>query len=163
MLIMKQLVTRAAPQMVLLVLLLGCHSAARPARLSLGPASPESVAGCYRMVIGNWANTGAHHGVTPPMEFRLDTASAAGEHARALGHRTVTPPIPGQEDRFTSWSFGSGDTLRVWWSTGYVGGGYTLKVQGDSVFGRATTRTDVRRSGIPDPTAPAHGARAACG
>ena len=162
---MKRLITaRGFAATVLFVILLGCHSAPRSAPLSVETdSSPGFVAGCYRMVIGDWTNTDAHRSVTPPLEFRLDTAFASGEHARALGRRTVTPSIPGQEDRFTSWSLGSGDTLRVWWSTGYVGGGYTLTVHGDSVFGHATTGTDARRAGIPDPTAPARGARVACG
>jgi hypothetical protein len=149
--------------MVLLVLLTGCSFITPGATRSAGSLpSPESVAGCYRMALGDWTNTGAGYGLTPPLEFRLDTALAPGGQMPGTPRRTIGTPMPGQESRFTSWSIGAGDTLRVWWSTGYVGGGYSLAVHGDSVFGHATTRTDVRRSGTADPTAPARGARVPC-
>lgn len=143
--------------------LTACHSAARSAGPDpVMPRSPLSAAGCYRMVLGDWVETGALHGITPPLEFRLDTALAPGGQAQGATRRTVATPIPGQASRFTRWSLDTGDTLRVLWSTGHVGGGYTLTARGDSVFGRATTFADSRRAGTPDPTAPARGVRIGC-
>ena len=144
----------------LVVLLSGCHSSGSDPLSQQRTLTPEAAAGCYRMVIGEWASTGAHHGISPPLEFRLDTASAGERRWPGTSGRAVV--APGVQTRFAGWSVGLGDTLHVNWTTGYVQGGYILVAQGDSVFGLATTRTDVRRAGIADPTAPVRGARVTC-
>jgi hypothetical protein len=115
------------------------------------------------MAIGDWTQTGAGFGLTPPTEFRLDTALATDARGPDVLRRTVVTLAPGRQTRYASWRLDSGDTLSVRWSTGFVVGGYMLVARGDSVFGRATTATDARRVGVPDPTAPARGARVVCG
>jgi hypothetical protein len=146
----------------LVLFLSGCHSSGSD---PLGPQvarTPESAAGCYRMVIGDWTPPGGRIGLTPPTEFRLDTALATDGRGAGFRRRTVVARAPAGQTRYASWRLDTGDTLHVAWSTGFVMGGYVLVARGDSVFGRATTATDVR-AWYPDPIAPARGAHVACG
>lgn len=121
-------------------------------------ASPR----CFRVFIGSWSNTGQSMGLTPPTEFRLDTALSARQLA-TQGERKVYPPFASARiSRFPAeWREFAADSVRISWGTGFQSGGYRLRVHGDSVDGIATTWTDAR-TGKPDPEARVIGARVPC-
>ena len=141
------------------------------------PSRWEQLAGCYRMQIGVWAETGQHKGLVPPAEFRLDTvaspvrfAALEARNANVDVVRLALPEAGGARRVVGMWYPMGTDSLRVQWNTGFQMGGYRLAVRGDSVEGIATTWSDFKvitpetgPGGPVDPTAPARGARIPCG
>jgi hypothetical protein len=125
---------------------------------------PRPLAGCYALTIGPWAVTGGAMGLAPPERFRLDTAvvpdtmlpyvqfavEPLGEPSRSSRHGN--PP---------TWRPHGADSLSAVWFNGFAAGSLTLRLRGDSVTGRADTRSDVV-TGNPHPSAPVLGRRIAC-
>src|SRR4051812_12882678 len=87
----------------LVLFLSGCRSPGSDPLSAQPPLTPESAAGCYRMKIGDWTRTGAGFGLTPPTEFRLDTALAPDAQGSGVLRRTVVTLAPAGQTRFSSW------------------------------------------------------------
>lgn len=132
-----------------------------PARATVTPRVC-ALAGCYQLSVGPWR--GAPPGgpnlpsQQPPTRARLDTLAL---------------PQPFQDDGFVvepvrvspyghwpaGWSV-AGDTVRLWWSTGFTGVSLRLGAHGDTLTGRAVTFHDAHRIGEPpDPEAPVRAVR----
>lgn len=141
------------------LILAACHTA--PPATEPAPDTPQSLAGCYHVVVGPWTVTGAHMGLTPPSEFRLDTTRSPSQWDASRRGRAVTSISPLRDVRFSSWQATARDTIFVSWSNGFAGAGLRLAVRGDSVSGTARTFSDARTE-FPDPTAPARGRRIDC-
>ncbi len=136
------------------------------------------LAGCYRVEVGPWSETGQHKGFVPPAEFQLDTALSASSltdhYAQLAQPEPVRKALPEIRGRRVSepgvWYRLGHDSLRVEWNNRNIKGGYTFVVRGDSVAGLATTWSHFRvmqpgmtAKDIVDPTAAARGSRIACG
>lgn len=168
---------RFMPLVVLLVGVGGCAltSGAVQAGRRAG-TSAAALAGCYRVELGPWTETGQHKGFVPFTEFRLDTlastSSVAPFHAREAAPevvRTALPEITGRRPGPGVWYRIGTDSLFVEWHNGNVSGGYRLVARGDSVVGRAVTwshwrplREGMQPEDVIDPTAPARGRRVPC-
>lgn len=160
---------RLAAAMLAIATGLGCA----PASVGDGASAPAlprfaQLAGCYRVEIGAWEETGQHKGLVPPAEFTLDTIASTSRFARFEARRAHPEPVrqalpeAGFSRKFPGMWYPVGrDSLRVEWTTGLAMGGYRLAVRGDSVEGIATTWVDFRR-GPPDPSAPVRGRRVDC-
>jgi hypothetical protein len=152
-----------------LILFASPKSARRPfLRLDRPAAEPSPerriarMIGCYRMHVGPWTVTGQPRGLVPLAEFRLDSAMVTDPYALA-GSRQAFPGVPDYRNRVRPgrWRLMAADSLSVGWGTGFSSGGYLLRIDGDSLHGKATTWSD-ERTGQPDPTAPAIGVRVPC-
>jgi hypothetical protein len=119
---------------------------------------------CYQLTLGTWSGalpaTGMPQAQTPPAHFRLDTVVAAGNAAWF----SVEPGMLVERSRMlASWKPVLGDSLTIYWSTGFVGVTLRLAVRGDSLLGSATTFHDAHGRGEPpDPTADVVAVREPC-
>lgn len=154
-----------------------CSLAPQPEKTTIIPRLAER-AGCYRVALGPWTETGQHKGFVPPGEFRLDTAlstSTLTDYYARLAHpapvRTALPEIQGRHlSEPGVWYDVGQDSIRVEWYNRAIRGGYHFLVRGDSVVGVATTWSHFRVLGpgmkaedVIDPTAQARGVRVPCG
>lgn len=141
------------------------------------PAAPRFVqlAGCYRVAIGRWAETGQNMGLLPLTEFRLDTmvsswrfAQYERRHAGPEAVRSASPIVKQTGGTPGVWYPVGKDSVRVYWNSGFATAGYRLEVRGDAIAGVALTHSDFRsvspqtREPYPDPTAAVRGARVPC-
>ena len=97
-------------------------------------------AGCYTLKLGRWSGTlptNSPEAHTPPSWFRLDT-----EIVRPGSRLAVEPAqvVPGRMP--ASWAPLRGDSISLFWSTGYIGVRLRLAVRGDSLVGLATAFRD---------------------
>lgn len=170
---------RLACGLLTIVISIGCVAAPTDSGVaSLMLAPHAQLAGCYRVTIGPWTETGQHKGFVPPEAFRLDTAlstsSLRDHYARLAYPEPVRNALPEIRGRHVSepgvWYRLGSDSIRVEWFNRDIKGGYTFAVNGDSVTGIATTwshyrtmRPGMKPEDIVDPTAEAHGRRVPCG
>jgi len=118
-------------------------------------------AGCYTLKLGRWSGplpTNSPEAHTPPSRFRLDTAIARP------GSRFAVEPaqiVPGRMP--ASWAPLRGDSIGMFWSTGYIGVRLRLAVRGDSLVGMATAFRDAHSPlDPPDATASVVATRTKC-
>lgn len=124
----------------------------------------RTIAGCYETRMGPWSGplpaTGSTAAHTPPARFQLDTVAV-----RSLGGRFAVQPsrlvdfarLP------AAWKPLGGDSVSIVWSTGFIGVGIRLAVEGDSLVGRALTFHDAHTLGEPaDPVASVVARRVPC-
>lgn len=134
------------------------------AQSSAGSASVRQLSGCYRLTLGAWSGTlpvtGMPQARTPPPCFRLDTAVAPKNAAWF----SVEPATLVELSRMpAAWKPVLGDSLAIFWSTGFVGVRLRLAVRGDSLLGTAETFHDAHFQGEPpDPSAAAIVVREPC-
>lgn len=124
----------------------------------------RKIAGCYTTHLGAWSgplpSTGLPTAHTPPLHFQLDTlpvtagsASFAVQPAQLVQHSHMA----------ASWALLPHDSIRLFWSTGFVGVTLRLSVRDDSLVGTATTFHDEHYRGEPpDPSASVVATRTAC-
>jgi hypothetical protein len=123
-----------------------------------------SVAGCYVLTLGPWSGpfpSNMPEGHKPPRVFRL---SVAGSDTAGDGkiHTTVTPNPPVFGKFRPAWGLRAPDSVRVSWSTGFVGVILDLVGNGDTLRGRARAFTDLELPEIVQPSAPAMAVRTVC-
>ena len=114
----------------------------------------QKIAGCYATHLGDWSGPLPPNGLptahTPPAQFQLDTLPVRlGSAAFA-----VQPPrLVEHSHMVASWALLPSDSIRMFWSTGFVGVSLRLGVRGDSLVGTATAFHDEHYPGEPpDPT-----------
>lgn len=132
------------------------HNVAR-----LVSAEPAAIAGCYALELGAWhppRTPGNEVLQTPPSVFAL--LDSFGDRAFERGQRIVRPTI-GFQGGSASWRRISADSVRVAWTSGYVGVRLDLGVTPRGLEGTATAFTDVV-TGEPWPSAPATAVRTGC-
>ena len=125
----------------------------------------RSLAGCYALHLGPWSGslpkTGMPSAHTPPAHFRLDTIPIAGR--RGCGFEVEPTNLVRSNRPLTNWRVTARDSLRVVWSTGFVGVSLRLIAHKDSLRGIATTFHDAHYSDEPpDPSAAALAVRERC-
>src|SRR4051812_9991352 len=119
-------------------------------------------AGCYRLTLGRWSGalppTGIPEAHTPPEHFRLDTA-----FARDTGWFVVDPRALVASSRMAASWKPIADSVRLYWSTGFVGVQLSLLAHGDPLGGLAKTFHDAHVVGEPpDPVASMIAVREPC-
>lgn len=132
------------------------HNVAR-----LVAAEPASAAGCYALELGAWDPPRRREEEplqTPPSSFAL--LDSIGDAAFERGQRIARPRI-GLQGGSASWSRVGADSVRVAWTTGYVGVRLDLEVTPRGLEGTATAFSDVVGR-QPWPSAPATAVRTAC-
>jgi hypothetical protein len=96
---------------------------------------------------------------TPPAQFRLDTTILAP----AMPRFAVEPAHIAAGRLAASWAVVPGDSIEMFWSTGFVGVTLRFAVRGESLIGVARTFHDAHYIGeTPDPSAPAIAIRTRC-
>jgi hypothetical protein len=121
---------------------------------SLAPdASVYALAGCYSLSLGRWsgplAQTGLSGAQTPPAQFRLDTTQL--DARRGPGYVVEPEQLAPSTRSLTAWRPLSDNTVRVAWSTGFVGVSLFMQVRGDTLVGTATPFWDNHMVGEPPP------------
>jgi hypothetical protein len=106
--------------------------------------SPESVVGCYDLRLGPWKPHPPEDSLpyAPPPRVQLVTAPAVATFGP--GYLTLSPApnsLPSVHE-FAGWRPGGGDSLDLYWSTGFQGLEMTVRVVGDTLRGSARTFTD---------------------
>jgi len=131
-------------------------------------AAVRRLSGCYRLTLGRWSRpleaTAIPQARTPPERFRLDTTALPGPFS--AGYAVEPPAVFATRRgvRPAAWRPLGGDSLRVFWSTGFVGVRLHLVAQGDTLVGRAVTFHDAYAEGEPrDPEASVTAVRIGCG
>jgi hypothetical protein len=124
--------------------------------LTAGQAS--SVAGCYRLVIGDWSEPEPYWAGFTPAQFKLDLSPLSAP----LKGLVVEPKNPLITAFRGSWRILPEDSLIIAW--GSMLGGVTLRLEhrGDVLAGRAQGETDARSLSEPLPYAPAAAIRVGC-
>jgi hypothetical protein len=129
------------------------------------PVSPDvrALSGCYVVTLGAWSGplppTGDALAHTPPMQFRLDTLTTS----RRIGFVVQPTTLVASDRPLTAWRPIAPDSVRIVWSTGFVGVALHLRVIRDSLIGLATTFHDYHPAGeLPDPTARVVAVRSRC-
>ncbi len=129
------------------------------------PGDPLPFTGCYRVTIGAWTQTAQGMGLVPLSEFRLDSTRVGGvapAGSRFLVASDSGGPRTGAGVTAT-WRMLDGDSIEVSWSNHFSSGAFRLRLQGDSVSGRAISISDARvEPPAPDPVAPVTGSRVKC-
>src|SRR5688572_24587860 len=137
---------------------------------SEAPASPSvssaSLPGCYRLTVGTWSGDfpsrwpAAHQ---PPTFVYLDTTVLPPPFGRG-DVRRLSPNNPafGTSARIPPGWYLRGDSLHLYWSTGFAGVRVAMHPHGDTLRGRARAFHDVVGPGIIQPTAAARMWREPC-
>jgi hypothetical protein len=121
-------------------------------------ARVRSLAGCYSLTLGAWSGSPSASvpaSQTPPAYLRLDTLAALRD-----GFVVEPTSLAWSQRNLTSWQPTGTDSVRLIWSTGFVGVRLQLRVSGDTLAGVATTFTD--RIMSPAPTARVVAVRTPC-
>ncbi|GJG86473.1 hypothetical protein tb265_16540 [Gemmatimonadetes bacterium T265] len=123
----------------------------------------RALAGCYRLTVGSWQRAPAG-GPTmtsqqPPARFRLDTVVLPPP----FDHRFAVQPAKVAGGNWPAGRSVAGDSVDLWWSTGFTGVRLRLAARGDTLVGRAETHHDSHVVGEPpDPEAPVRAVRTRC-
>jgi hypothetical protein len=118
-------------------------------------ASRSRFVGCYQVRLGPWTNPPM---LAPPFEFRLDSTASTSALFFSGGFSSVVPSnLTGRET--AGWRIENDSTISIHWSTGFVGVSLKLRVDGDTLRGKATSGADTFPS---DNSAPVTVWRVAC-
>jgi hypothetical protein len=117
------------------------------------PGDVPAAVGCYAVERGDWDDpvAGRSLAVAPvPEDIRLHW-----QYAWHLGRERVLVAtradgaVPGAQTNYFGWRQGAGDTIRVWFGTGFVGATFTVVPRGDTLTGEVLRRGDT----MPGPRA----------
>lgn len=117
------------------------------------PEAALELAGCYEVELGEWQNPDRdlpYYRIAP--DIRLDTVRWEGRSGVVADVWTLHP-LQGVRPRETAnWSFlAGGDSVRLYWSTGFTGARVAAAVEDERLVGRLTGFTD-NLTGEPDPS-----------
>lgn len=124
----------------------------------------RQIAGCYTTHLGEWSGplpaTGLPTAHTPPPRLELDTFPVSVGSAWFA----VQPARLVKQSRANAeWTLLPHDSIRLGWSTGFVGVSLRLGVRGDSLVGIAHTFHDAHYYGEPpDPSVEVIATRTDC-
>lgn len=96
---------------------------------------------CFAISLGRWRPT-LDASAVPPRRVQLDTAHQA-RGAAGSSHPLHHEPSSGAEWRFAGWRPLQGDSITLFWGTGFSGVELTLGVEGDSLAGRGIWTDDI--------------------
>ncbi|MFW6080045.1 MAG: hypothetical protein ACODAE_10515 [Gemmatimonadota bacterium] len=168
--------TAAEPGLTVVASAMIAIVACAPATTTADAQEPDSArlesraAGCFTITVGDWDPPRAERESafqSPPSRVRLTTERGTErlERDRLLLRPVIDPAPRGRTvPGMAYWHATPTDSLRLVWTTGYVGVTATLALRGDRVDGRAVAFTDAIVPGQEDrrPTAPVTGRRVEC-
>ncbi|QJR37151.1 hypothetical protein [Gemmatimonas groenlandica] len=116
----------------------------------------SSYAGCYTVSRVRWSAgvdaARVSKAQTPPSTFRLDTLTVAARGG--TGSVVIPTNLVASTRTLTAWQPLPNDSVRVVWSTGFVGVVLRLGARGDTLAGHATTfHDDISTDDPPNPSA----------
>ena len=124
------------------------------AQTALDSLSPRTLVGCYALSLTRESGAPPTRWLQqqiPPAHFRLDTVRVT----HGFTGFVVQPPFLAEPPRRMPvpavWNVIARDSIRIAWSTGYVGAEVELRVRGDTLIGRAVPFQDARFFGDPPP------------
>jgi hypothetical protein len=125
-----------------------------PATAGAQELSPRDIMGCYDLHFGKWEPELTRRFDTlrhlPPPRIEFDTAFVGLGNSGSRSR--IVRPAPGSKasrHRFSGWEV-VGDSIRVGWSTGYLGLRMVLAPAGEQLVGHAQTFSDAYREGDRD-------------
>jgi hypothetical protein len=153
-------------QWILALSLVAAAPRALIAQTALRDPRVSAYAGCYTVTRVRWSagvdSARVSTAQTPPSTFRLDTLTVAARGG--TGFVVIPTNLVASTRTLTAWQPLPNDSVRVVWSTGFVGVALRLGARGDTLTGHVTTfHDDISTDDPPNPSAEIIAIRVRCG